>query len=297
MLSGVARLKSQVSIVLVAPRYGGNVGASARAMKTMGLQQLVLVAPHEHLTDEARWRSVHAEDVLTGARVTTTLTAAIADCVFVAGASARDRHLPLPAMTPRVAAAAIMAASARGPVALLFGNEASGLSEAELGRCHCQVRIPTVADYRSVNLAMAVQLLSYELRLAALDLGSDAAGSTLALPTTRGLRPLATSAALAQLLDHAERALVRIGFHDPHKPRLLLQRLRRLFGRARLEASEAHLLRGILVAVERAASTVPDADRPTGNRAADEEADEEADEADGDNDGVRDGDRPDGQRP
>ena len=269
-------LQTRVRIVLVAPRYAGNIGSSARAMKTMGLRDLVLVSPIEHLAAEATWRAVHASDVLTNARVTDSLAEATADCVFVVGTSGRERHLPLPVLEPRAAALAMLQAALRGPVAVIFGNETSGLSGEDLARCNLHVRIPTDPEYSSLNLAMAVQLLSYELRMAALAVSSQskhelvvldtALDTTLGtighsssaqreLPTarSRGSRALATAAQLAHLMDHVERVLLHIGFHNPAKPRLLLQRLRRLFARAQLESAETHLLRGILASVERAA--------------------------------------------
>ena len=270
-------LQTRVRIVLVAPRYAGNIGSSARAMKTMGLRDLVLVSPIEHLAAEATWRAVHASDVLTNARVTDSLAEATADCVFVVGTSGRERHLPLPVLEPHAAALAMLQAALRGPVAVIFGNETSGLSGEDLARCNLHVRIPTDPEYSSLNLAMAVQLLSYELRMAALAVSSQskheldtaldtALDTTLGtirhgsvaqrvLPTvrSRGSRALATAAQLAHLMDHVERVLLHIGFHNPAKPRLLLQRLRRLFARAQLESAETHLLRGILASVERAA--------------------------------------------
>ena len=267
-------------IVLVEPRYGGNVGATARAMKTMGLHDLWLVAPREHLTPEALWTAVHAQDLITGAHVAASVTAATADCVFVVGTSVRDRHLPLPVLAPRAAAAAMTSAALHGNVALLFGNETSGLSGEQLSRCNCHVRIPADPDCSSLNLAMAVQLLAYELRLAALDavgnVAVDASGTAIARPDGPGspagmlvprarpgqqatARAPSTAGQLAGLLEHAERTLTAIGFYDPRKPRLLVKRLRRLFARARLEQAEMHLLRGILAAVDRTARRGADA--------------------------------------
>lgn len=223
-------------MVLVGAQHPGNVGAAARAMKTMGLDDLALVAPRAFPHPEADALAAGAGDLLRRARVFPTLDAAIADCAHVAGTTARRRYLAATAVTPRQWAERI--ATGRGPVALLFGRERTGLTNAELARCQALIHIPANPDYPSLNLAQAVQVLAYELRLAA------------AVPAPLGQHLPARQAELEAFYQHLERALVAIGFLNPRHPRRLMSRLRRLFGRAAPDAGEINILRGILSAVE-----------------------------------------------
>lgn len=227
-------------IVLVGTTHPGNIGASARAMKTMGLEQLVLVAPQHYPSAEATARASGADDMLYRARIETSLAAALAECTLVMGASARRRGLSGPELTPRQAACELLQVAARAPVALVFGRESSGLSNDELDRCHHLVRIPANPDYSSLNLAAAVQVLAYELRLAAL--------------ASQALTPAPVSPAPAAETEHfyahLQQVLLAIGFLNPANPRHLMRRLRRLFNRARPDQTEVNILRGILTAVE-----------------------------------------------
>lgn len=241
---------NRIRVVLVETSHPGNIGAVARAMKNMGLAELVLVKPRVFPHAEATARASGADDLLVRAQVVESLEAAIADCVLVVGASARSRTIPWPLMQPRDCARRMLAEAARGAkVALVMGREKSGLSNAELERCRVHVHIPANPDYPSLNLAAAVQVLAYELRMAALEAES-------ALPEGAMLerdQPLATAAELEGLYAHFERTLAALDFYDPDNPRQLMRRLRRLFNRAELDRMEVNILRGILAAAEKAA--------------------------------------------
>lgn len=234
-----------VRVVLVEPSHPGNIGAVARAMKTMGLGRLVLVGPRGFPSAEATARASGADDVLHRARVVDALPAAVADCHLVLGTSARRRTLEWPELTPREAARALLDAAAGGPVAVVFGRERTGLTNAELERCHFLLRIPANPAYSSLNLAAAVQVVAYELRATASG-GGD--GGTAA-----GAGEAATAEEVEGLLAHFEETAVQVGFLDPAEPKLLMRRLWRLINRARLSRSEVNILRGFLKATQRAA--------------------------------------------
>jgi len=231
----------RVRVVLTRTSHPGNIGGAARAMKTMGLSRLVLVAPQEFPSEVATARASGATDVLENARVVATLEEALAGTVFSAAMTARRRELSLPMQWSREAAGEIAAFAAQGDVALVFGNETSGLSNEELALCQLPVMIPTNPDYSSLNLASAVQILSYELRLRLTD--RDVAPDGLAEP--------AGFDEVEGFYGHLERSMIRSGFHDPANPRKLMPRIRRLFGRIRLEREEVGILRGILSALDK----------------------------------------------
>lgn len=235
-----------IRFVLVGPSHPGNIGAAARAMKNMGFEDLALVRPERFPDPQAEWRAAAAADVLAGASIHASLDDAIADCVLVAGTSARRRSVPWPTRSADEFAAEVRAQTAAGPVAVLFGRETSGLSNAELQRCHLHVTIPTAAAYPSLNLAMAVQVVAYELRKA---LWRQA--PTPEVDDRWDRRP-ATAADIAAMLAHLERTLLAIGFHDPQAPRQTMTRFRRLFARVRPDETEVAMLRGVLTHVERA---------------------------------------------
>jgi TrmH family RNA methyltransferase len=227
-----------VRFVLVGTTHPGNIGGAARAMKTMGLRQLYLVAPKVYPSAEATAWASGADDVLATAAVCSDLDQALAGCVLVVGTSARSRRLPWPELEPRAAAEELVRVARAAPVAVVFGRERSGLSNEELDRCHFLVSIPTDQAYPSLNLAAAVQVLAYELLLAA-----------RGAPEAAGLVPkYAAAEDLERLYRHLEETLVALGFLDPENPRQLMRRLRRLFARARLEETEVAILRGILTA-------------------------------------------------
>jgi TrmH family RNA methyltransferase len=229
-----------VRIVLVGTSHPGNIGAVARAMKTMGLQRLVLVAPKVFPAEEASARAAGAVDVLESARVCAGLDEALAGASFVVGASARLRSLAWPSMAPREAAARIVAETSSGEAAVVFGRENSGLTNEELARCHALLHIPTAPALGSLNLAMAVQVVAYELFLAS--------GAAPALPPDRA-QPAATAEEMEKFYEHLETALIAAKFLDPDNPRHLMRRLRRLFNRAQPDSNEVNILRGILAAL------------------------------------------------
>lgn len=237
-------LASRVRVVLVEPSHPGNIGAAARAMKVMGLRRLSLVAPRQFPHAEATVRAAGADDLLAAASLCPTLDAAIADCHRVYGTTARSRSLRWPALAPRAAAAQMLALPAHAEVAVVFGRERTGLDNDEVARCHRLIHIPTAPDFGSLNLAAAVQVLAYELHLAAL--------TGVPVPAETPEAPPATAAQMQALYEHLERALVALAFLDPDNPRQLMPRLRRFFNRAAPDALELNILRGILTAAERA---------------------------------------------
>ncbi len=239
-MSSVSRLDA-VRIVLVETTHPGNIGATARAMKNMGLSDLRLLRPRHFPDGDARARASGATDVLEAARVHDELDEAIGDCGLVIGASARLRSLAWPMTTPREAAATIVSQSPSTSVAVLFGREKSGLTNEEMQRCRLLMHIPANPVYTSLNLAMAVQVLAYELWIAA---GGESHGGQEAE------FPLATNAEVERFYRHLEEVLLQTGFLDPNNPRQLISRLRRLFGRIDLDQNEVNILRGILASVQ-----------------------------------------------
>jgi tRNA/rRNA methyltransferase len=231
---------SRIRIVLCAPSHPGNVGAAARAMRTMGLSQLVLVAPQRFPDAEADALASGATGILRTARVVDTLDAALADAALAIGFSARPREFAGAAMPVRAAAHEALCYATRGEVALVFGSEMSGLSNAELARCQLVATIPSDPSFSSLNLAAAVQVAAYELRVAA------AGGEVWRAPA---FEP-ATQDEISRLFEHGERTLVALDFLRPAHPKRLLPRLRRLFARARLEKEEVNILRGILARID-----------------------------------------------
>jgi TrmH family RNA methyltransferase len=228
-----------IRFVLFQPTHPGNVGAAARAMKTMGFGDLSLVGPASHLAPEARARASGAIDVLEAAKVLDSLNDAIADCALVIGASARHRRLGVPELDPRAAAVELLAAARSRPVAVVFGPERSGLTNAELDQCHSILYIPANPAYSSLNLAAAVQIVAWELRMA----------QQLPVPEPPVESRPATPQEMELLYEHLERVLVASGFLDPAQPKHLMRRMRRLFNRARLDENELNILRGMLAAV------------------------------------------------
>lgn len=231
-----------IRIVLSRPTHPGNIGATARAMKNMGLRELVLVAPESYPHPDATARAADAVDVLDAARVYPTLDEAIGDCTLVIGTSARNRRIGWPTLDPRECAQRLVTGVDRGVSALLFGQERTGLTNEELDRCQYVVTIPTSSEYSSLNLAAAVQILAYEIHAAN-------AGPSASVTDERE-QPPATAEELQRFYEHLEQTLVQIGFLDPANPRLLMRRLARLFGRVELDRNEMNILRGILTSVQ-----------------------------------------------
>jgi TrmH family RNA methyltransferase len=231
-------LLSRIRIVLVEPQHPGNIGAAARAMKTMGLADLALVRPRRFPQAEAAAMAVGAADVLDAASVHPDLAHAVAECSRVVGSSARLRSLPHNTRTPRELAAHLRR-KVGGRIALVFGPERVGLSNEDLEQCHELVSIPANPQFRVLNLAAAVQILCYELRLA-----EDArlAGAPTHEPVDQRQMEL--------FFGHLERVLVELRFLNPRHPRQLMRRLRRLYARAAPDQNEMNILRGILAATE-----------------------------------------------
>ena len=230
---------NDIRIVLVETSHPGNIGATARAMKTMGLSQLVLVAPKYHSHPEATALASNAPDILKQARICSSLEAAVADCTLVMATSARPRHHNWQVVTPRECAGEMARLPPGETAALVFGREKFGLTNDELGLCQRLVQIPANPEYNVLNLAAAVQLLAYELRLAL---------ETPALQAA--IEPGVGNVAMEDFYAHLERLITRTGFLDPENPRKLMRRLRCLFNRARPDANEYNILRGILASVE-----------------------------------------------
>jgi TrmH family RNA methyltransferase len=212
-------------------------------MKNMGLTRLRLVQPQSYPSAEATARASGADDLLAGAACFETLDDALADARLVIGVSARSRSLPVPTLDPRGCAALVAEQAQSGDVAIVFGRERIGLTNEELDRCHYLVQIPANPDYPSLNLAAAVQVVAYELRMRV----SDGEMHTAA----DGRSAYATAAQMEQFYEHLQQVLVDLEFLDPDNPRQLMRRLRRLFGRARPDQNEMNILRGILTAASR----------------------------------------------
>ncbi|MCB1597018.1 MAG: RNA methyltransferase [Gammaproteobacteria bacterium] len=231
---------ADIRFVLFEPTHPGNIGSVARAIKTMGFQQLYLVnPPPEHICTDSRAMASGAQDVLHGAKVVTSLPEALEGCGLVLGASARHRRIGCPEMDPRECARQAMEQAASKPVALVFGPERSGLANEELDLCSAIVYIPANPDYSSLNLSQAVQIIAYELRQQQI--------LERELPPRES--PLAGPAAMELFYEHFERVLLASGFLNPQNPRHLMRRLRRLFNRAQVDENELNILRGILSAV------------------------------------------------
>ncbi len=240
--SSIIQSVSQLRIVLVESSHPGNIGAVARAMKTMAIDDLVLVRPQYFPHAEATARASAASDVLERARVVGSVEEAVADCGFVAATTSREREHNFRVLDLRDAAARLVAEAARGTAAILFGAERTGLTNQELALAHVLIRIPANPEYPSLNLAMAVQLTTYELY--------RARGANYQQPAAAV--PLATGEEMERMYTHLESVLELIEFRDrTQNGTLLMTRIRRFLQRAELDANEANILRGILTAVER----------------------------------------------
>ncbi len=231
---------SNIRIILVHTSHPGNIGGVARAMKNMGLSNLVLVAPQRFPDEQANWRAAGADDVLEAARIVETLEEAVADCHYIVGTSARGRRIPWPILDPRACAVKVEAEASKGQVAIVFGREDRGLTNEELHQCHLHLHIPSCEDYSSLNLAMAVQVVCYELRMLML------APETSNNEFDQWDVDFSSAENVERFFKHLEETLTDIGFLDPANPRQLMVRLRRLYSRVRLDEMELNILRGIL---------------------------------------------------
>ena len=246
---------NRIRIVLVGTQHPGNIGSAARAMKTMGLGRLVLVAPEKAPDAESQALAAGADDVLDAAATVATLAEAVADCRLVLGCTARSRRVQLEELLPRDGAArAVGAAGGGDEVAIVFGRERTGLDNAELQLCHAAVHIPADPGYSSLNLAAAVQVLAYETRLALLDAGV-APGPPSAAERDE---PSASHAEMEGFFGQLGETLEAIDFHKGRAPESAMRKLRRLYLRAAPSASEVRLLRGVLADAQRMARLAGD---------------------------------------
>ena len=240
-------MNSTLRIVLVGTQHPGNIGSAARAMKTMGLDRLLLVAPQRFPHDEAFALAAGADDVLERAEVHSDLGSALSGCRLVFGTTARRRSVPMPEYSPREAARRLLDVAAEHPVALVFGRERTGLENEELQRCHAAVCIPADPAYSSLNLAAAVQVLAYELRVEML---SRAPRREPVVPADH--EPPASADDMERYFAHLAQTLGEIDFHKGKAPEIVLMRLRRLYLRAAPDSRELRILHGILADTTRA---------------------------------------------
>jgi tRNA (cytidine32/uridine32-2'-O)-methyltransferase len=236
----LSKLLEQIKIVLVEPSHPGNIGGAARAMKTMGLSQLVVINPKRFPDPQADWRAAGALDVLDNALVMPDVDSAIADCHWVVGTSTRMRKIPWPVADAKETATQVLELlgkqGERGRVAVLFGREDNGLSNDELRRCNAHLQIPAAVEYSSLNLAMAVQVVCYELFQASLTTP----------PVAKWDRTLASSSQVDDLVRALEQNLLETSFLDVKNPGQTITRLRRLFARAQMDETEVQILRGVI---------------------------------------------------
>ena len=228
-------MKSKIKFILFEPSHPGNVGAAARAIKTMGFEKLCLINPIEHPHSEARARSSGALDVLLDAEVFDNLQDAIKGCGLIIGTTSRTRRISVPITNIRETAPSIVAEAKQKSVAVIFGPEKSGLINAQVDCCNQLVNIPSIGSYKSLNLAMAVQIVAYELRVA-----------SEALPAEIRARNLASNEDIELFYNHLNQVLLETGFLDPKNPKQLMRRLRTLFNRAQMDENEINIMRGIL---------------------------------------------------
>lgn len=231
----------KISVVLIGTSHPGNIGSAARAMKVMGLTNLVLVDPACEIDAKSLALAAGAADVVTNAKIVKTLDEAIADCGLVIGASARPRTLDWPMLDPREMGVKAVIEGQKHPIALVFGRENSGLTNDELQKCHFHVFIPANPDYSSLNLAMAVQTLSYEIRMSFL--------ATTTYPEQTEEYPLSED--LEGMIKHLEDTLIDTRFIVPAHPGLVMAKLRRFFNRARPEVAELRMWRGVLSSIQK----------------------------------------------
>ena len=244
-MSDASQFLDRVRVVLLHTTHPGNIGATARAMKTMGLKHLVLVRPKTFPSEVAVARSSHADDILEGAVVVDTLQQAIGDCQFVVGTGDRTRTVPWPLYRPREMAQHARSLPNDQQIAVVFGREDIGMTNDQMMMCNAQVQIPANPDYSSLNIASAVQVLVYELRMAAL--GEDAQ-----VPGRRDWDEApATQADIERLVEHWQRSYLNAEFLDPNNPKAAMTRIRRLLARAELDQIEVNILRGMLSTLDR----------------------------------------------
>ena len=235
-------LLNSIKVVLVGTTHPGNIGATARAMKNMGIVNMALVEPKEFPSDIATYRSKAAKDVLENAEVFDTLKVAISDCELVIGTSARERKVPWPILNPKDASQEVSRGSLNNKVAVVFGREDRGLTNEELGLCNLHVHIPTDPEYSSLNLSQAVQIMVYEIRSAILeDEGNDGNWDV----------EFADNDQTERLISHMDELMQEVDFYEIDNPRKLLLRVRRFFKRSRLDVMEVNIFRGLFAAIQK----------------------------------------------
>ncbi|RBM50557.1 tRNA (cytosine(32)/uridine(32)-2'-O)-methyltransferase TrmJ [Vibrio paracholerae] len=237
----------RVKVVLVGTTHSGNIGSAARAMKVMGLSQMVLVDPQCQVDAQAIALAAGASEIALNAQIYPTLEAAVADCGLVVGTSARSRTLEWPMLEPRECGEKLISEANQHSVAMVFGRERTGLTNDELQLCHYHVCVPANPEYSSLNLAMAVQLLSYEVRMAYLTLQQSLQSNTLQEEYPRHQE-------LERFYAHLEQVIMQTEFISAQQPGQVMNKLRRMFTRARPEAQEINILRGILTSVQKSIS-------------------------------------------
>ena len=236
-------LLNSVKVVLVGTTHPGNIGATARAMKNMGILDLALVEPKEFPSDVATFRSKAAKDILEKASVHRSLAEAVSECELVVGTSARGRTVPWPVLNPREAAEEMHKSSRNGKVAIVFGREDRGLTNEELGLCNFHVHIPSDPEYSSLNLSQAVQILAYEIRLSYL--------KDQHVNKDYWDVELANNEQTERLINHMDELMQEIDFYDVENPRKLLVRVRRFFKRSKIDVMEANIFRGLFATIQK----------------------------------------------
>ncbi len=248
----------QIRVVMVNTSDSGNIGAAARALKTMGMSRLYLVDPADFPSAKATARASGAADVLHHAKVVSTLEEAVADCSLVVATSARLRSIPWPVMNPREFTTLVSHEPDTSEIALVFGREDSGLSNEELRKCHYHVSIPGNEAYSVLNVAAAIQVICYELRMSLIEEQHlpQPSDQNLQMPlsVTQWDAPVCSAEDMERFFLHFEQTLLDINFFDPNNPRHILTRSRRLFSRTRLDRLEMNLMRGFLSKVQEIAA-------------------------------------------
>ena len=234
-----------IKVVLVGTTHPGNIGATARAIKTMGLSKLDLVCPKEFPSDEATYRSKAAKDILEKASIHETLLESVKGCEIVIGTSARNRKVPWPVLNPKNASIQInTAVKNNSKVAIVFGREDRGLTNEELGLCNLHIHIPTNEDYTSLNLAQAVQIVTYEIRMNFLELESLKSDQEWDVE-------LASAEQTERLIEHMDELMKEVEFYDTDNPRKLLMRVRRFFKRSGIDVMETNIFRGLFSTIQK----------------------------------------------
>ena len=234
-----------IKIVLVGTTHPGNIGAAARAIKTMGLRHLDLVSPKEFPSDEAIYRSKAAKDILEKASTYETLLESVKECEVVIGTSARNRKVPWPVLNPKDASKEInLAVKNNSKVAIVFGREDRGLTNEELGLCNLHVHIPTTEEYSSLNLAQAVQIMTYEIRMSFIEIENLENNQEWDVE-------LASAEQTERLIEHMDELMKELEFYDTENPRKLLMRVRRFFKRSGIDVMETNIFRGLFSTIQK----------------------------------------------